>query len=68
MLDRTIELVEELERNHLAEPSFSSDRVGLLIWAACHGIVSLQIDKDTIEWPSAEELALQALTALVNPS
>ncbi len=67
MLDRTIELVAELETAGRAAPPQPPERTGLLIWVALHGIVSLRIDKDTIPWPDATELATQAIEALVRP-
>jgi AcrR family transcriptional regulator len=67
MLDRTIELVAELEAHGRAAPVQTPTRTGLLIWVAMHGIVSLRIDKDTIPWPDATELATQAIEALVRP-
>jgi len=67
MLDRTDELVQELTDAQLARPTVSPSHAGLLIWATCHGIVSLRIDKDTIDWPDAETLALEALESTVRP-
>ena len=68
MLDRTVELVALMLDAGQAAPCADAERVGLLIWTALHGIVSLRIDKDTIAWPPPEELAVQALTALVVPA
>ena len=68
MLDRTIELVTDLQTTGQANPTYSPSRTGLLVWIAMHGIVSLRIDKDTIPWPDAEELATQAITSLVRPN
>ena len=67
MLDRTVDIVRELEEQGLASPTVSPEYAGLLIWTASHGIVSLKIDKDTIDWPDSEELALAALRSVVRP-
>lgn len=68
MLDRTVELVAELEADGRASPVQDPQRTALLVWTILHGIVSLRIDKDTIDWPDPTELAVQSLVALVNPT
>ena len=68
MLDRTVELIAELEADGAATPVQSPARTALLVWTVLHGIVSLRIDKDTIDWPDPTELAVQSLEALVNPT
>lgn len=67
MLDRTDALIAELASTGRAEPIGGPERAGLLLWTALHGIVSLKIDKDTIDWPDAAELADQILEALLRP-
>ena len=67
MLDRTAELVEAMQSEGSANPVADAQRTALLIWTGLHGIVSLQIDKDTIPWPDAHDLAHQTLAALVRP-
>ncbi len=67
MLDRTIELVNELVAARLAEPVADADRTGLLLWIALHGVVSLRINKDTIAWPAPAALAEQLARAIVRP-
>jgi hypothetical protein len=56
-------MIDTGQANPIADPA----RTALLIWTGLHGIVTLRIDKDTIPWPDAHELALQTLTALVRP-
>jgi AcrR family transcriptional regulator len=67
MLDRTAELVDAMEIEGTANPIADAPRTALLIWTGLHGILTLQIDKDTIPWPDAHDLAHQMLTALVRP-
>ena len=67
MLDRTTELVGRLTAAERIRPAHLSDRISLLLWVALHGIVSLKINKDTIEWPPPSELADQALEAITCP-
>lgn len=65
MLDRTAVLIRQVARS---VPSESADRLALLLWAGLHGIVSLLINKPTIEWPHAEEMAEQMVRAIVQPA
>lgn len=44
------------------------ERLALLLWTALHGIVSLRINKPTLDWPAASELAEQVTRALIRPS
>ena len=67
MLDRTAEIVGELVIAKQADPVADPPRTALLIWTGLHGIVTLPIDKDTIPWPDAHQLAHQMLSALVRP-
>ena len=67
MLDRTIELVNELVAAQLAQPVADPDSTGLLLWIALHGVVSLRINKDTIAWPSPTDLAEQLTRAIIRP-
>ena len=67
MLDRTAEIVQEIAAADQADPIADPPRTALLIWSGLHGIVTLRIDKDTIPWPDAHQLAHQMLAALVRP-
>ncbi len=67
MLDRTIELVTELWNSGLAAPVADPERTGTLLWIGLHGVVSLRINKATIPWPHADELAEQITRAIVRP-
>lgn len=68
MLDRTAELVDEMQKCGTASPIADPPRTALLIWTGLHGIVTLRIDKDTIPWPDPHLLARQMVTALVRPT
>lgn len=69
LLDRSKELIAEIIKDNPA-PRVSQDpeRLALLLWAGTHGIVSLIINKPTIDWPEAEELVSQMALALIRPS
>lgn len=67
MLDRTEELIGELLRDGAIRPTDGPKRASLLLWLALHGIVSLRINKDTIEWPDPHELAEQMIAAIMRP-
>jgi AcrR family transcriptional regulator len=60
----TAALIEEIiaERGGAAE---KPQDLALLLWASLHGIVSLQINKPTLKWPSAAVLAEKACRALI---
>src|SRR5271167_3833918 len=60
LLVRSIELIREIAS--APGPGRVSDdpqRLALLLWSGLHGIVSLRMNKPTIEWPAAVELAEQ---------
>jgi len=51
-----------------AEPGFRrSASLALLLWSGLHGIVSLRVNKPTIKWPPAVELAEQFVRAIIRP-
>lgn len=68
MQERSVELISELLRKkgpkRVAE---DPNRLALLLWTALHGIVSLQINKPTLDWPSATDLATQAAGFIIRP-
>ena len=61
MLDRTAELIRQLG----PVPAMQADRLALLLWAGLHGVVSLLINKPTIDWPHADEMAGQIVRAII---
>jgi AcrR family transcriptional regulator len=66
LLERSKELIAEIVKNNPA-PRVSQDpeRLALLLWGGTHGIISLIINKPTIDWPDAEELVKQMAEALL---
>ena len=65
MLGRTAELIREIAEKDRDAAAGEADRLALLLWAGLHGVVSLQINKPTIDWPQAEEMAEQMMRAIV---
>lgn len=65
---RTTELIKDIIAQN---PSFrvTDDpfRLALLLWSGTHGIVSLIINKPTLEWPEATLLVEQMALSLIRP-
>jgi AcrR family transcriptional regulator len=68
LLVRSIELIREI-RPISAKARVSQDpqRLALLLWSGLHGVISLRINKPTLDWPSATELAEQITRAVIQP-
>ena len=68
MQDRSVELISELVRKRVAK-GLNDDphRLALLLWTALHGIISLQINKPTLDWPAAIDLATQVAGFIIRP-
>jgi hypothetical protein len=66
---RSIELIREIPTRSGAERvSEDPQRLALLLWSGLHGVISLRINKPTLEWPRATELAEQITRAIIRPS
>jgi AcrR family transcriptional regulator len=66
LLVRSIELIREIP----SQPGRVSDdpeRLSLLLWSGLHGVISLRINKPTLDWPPATELAEQITRMIVQP-
>lgn len=66
LLARSMELIRDIP----AEPRRVSDdpeRLSLLLWSGLHGVVSLNINKPTLDWPPALDMAEQIARAIVRP-
>lgn len=66
LLVRSVELIREIR----AQPGRVCDdpeRLALLLWSGLHGVVSLRINKPTLNWPPAIELAEQITRAIIQP-
>ena len=68
LLVRSVELIREIQRTS-ARARVSSDpqRLALLLWSGLHGVISLRINKPTLDWPSTTELAEQITRAIIQP-
>jgi AcrR family transcriptional regulator len=66
LLVRSIELIREIP-SHPGRVSDDPERLSLLLWSGLHGIVSLRINKPTLDWPPATELAEQITRAIIRP-
>ena len=65
MLDRTAQLIREISSSSkMTHVTDDVDRLALLLWVGLHGVVSLRINKPTIDWPDPAELAEQVLRAV----
>lgn len=68
LLARSIELIREIPVSRKASRvSDDPQRLSLLLWSGLHGIVSLQINKPTLAWPQAVEMAEQLTRAIIQP-
>jgi AcrR family transcriptional regulator len=66
LLTRSIELIRAIP----ARPGRVSDdpeRLSLLLWSGLHGVISLRINKPTLDWPPATDLAEQITRAVIQP-
>lgn len=66
LLVRSIELVRGIP----SQPGRVSDdpeRLSLLLWSGLHGVISLRINKPTLDWPPATELAEQITRSIIQP-
>lgn len=68
LLMRSIELIREI-KPIFAKARVSQDpqRLALLLWSALHGVISLRINKPTLDWPPTTELAEQVARAIILP-
>ena len=66
LLVRSIELIREIP-SHPDRVSDDPEQLSLLLWAGLHGIISLRINKPTLDWPPAIELAEQIARAIIQP-
>jgi AcrR family transcriptional regulator len=66
LLIRSIELIRDVP----SQPGRVSDdpeRLSLLLWSGLHGVISLRINKPTLDWPAATELAEQITRMIIQP-
>ena len=68
LLVRSIELIREIKSIAIkVRVSQDPQRLALLLWSGLHGVISLRINKPTLDWPSATELAEQVTRAIIQP-
>ncbi len=66
LLVRSIQLIREIP-SQPARVSDDPERLSLLLWSGLHGVVSLRINKPTLDWPPATELAEQITRTIIQP-
>lgn len=68
LLTRSIELIREIKPvSAKARVAPDPQRLALLLWSGLHGVISLRINKPTLDWPPATELAEQITRAIIQP-
>jgi AcrR family transcriptional regulator len=68
LLTRSIELIREIKpASAKARVSSDPQRLALLLWSGLHGVISLRINKPTLEWPCSTTLAEQITRAIIQP-
>lgn len=68
ILYRTMDLIKDIiVKNPSGRVTDDPLRLALLLWSGTHGIVSLVINKPTIEWPEASLLVEQMALSLIRP-
>jgi AcrR family transcriptional regulator len=68
LLVRSVELIREIKPvSAKARVSNDPQRLALLLSSGLHGVISLRINKPTLSWPSATELAEQITRAIIQP-
>jgi AcrR family transcriptional regulator len=66
LLVRSVELIREIP-SQSGRVSDDPVRLSLLLWSGLHGVISLRINKPTLDWPPATELAEQITRAIIQP-
>lgn len=67
LLVRSVELIREIP-SRPGRVSDDPERLSLLLWSGLHGVISLRINKPTLDWPPATELAEQITRAIIQPA
>jgi AcrR family transcriptional regulator len=68
LLERSVALIRDISpAPGTVRVSEDPCRLALLLWTGLHGIVSLRVNKPTLAWPEAAELAEQMTRALIRP-
>ncbi|SEE45920.1 TetR/AcrR family transcriptional regulator [Bradyrhizobium erythrophlei] len=64
---RVAALIKEILAATPGREAEDAERLSLLLWAATHGVISLQINKPTLRWPKATVLVEELMRALIRP-
>jgi AcrR family transcriptional regulator len=64
---RTVELVRAIVSESSGRGQDDPERLSLLLWAGIHGLISLRINKPTLDWPEMTELVEQMARAVIRP-
>jgi AcrR family transcriptional regulator len=64
---RAVELIREVLANQPGRQAESPERLSLLLWAGIHGLISLRINKPTLDWPDTAELAAEMAHSIIRP-
>jgi AcrR family transcriptional regulator len=62
-----IGLIREILSASPGRDADDPERLSLLLWAGTHGLISLRINKPTLDWPETAELAEQMARAIIRP-
>jgi AcrR family transcriptional regulator len=69
LLERSMELIRDVRpAPGVSRVSDDPHRLALLVWTGLHGIISLRVNKPTLAWPDAADLAEQMMRALILPA
>lgn len=64
---RVVALIKDILAATPGREAEDAERLSLLLWAATHGVISLQINKPTLRWPKATALVEELMRALLRP-
>lgn len=65
---RAIELIRAVQSKSGRRDKNDPERLSLLLWAGTHGLISLRINKPTLDWPDLNKLVEQMARAVIRPS
>lgn len=62
---RVVELIKQILAAKPKRKDVNPERLALLLWAGTHGLVSLRINKPTLDWPDTAALAVEMARAII---
>jgi AcrR family transcriptional regulator len=66
LLRRSVELIREIP-SRPGRVTDDPERLSLLLWSGLHGVISLRINKPTLDWPPAIALAEEIARSIIQP-